>query len=72
MAKLILTGMHEAIDLKKLHGEQVLMMDKAAVDAADSDGLWLIGHRGGVLQFLRSLATRQFYPLQPRKRLPTA
>ena len=74
MALLILTGQHEAIKLEGLHGEQVLMLDKAAVDTKEGcpgNALWLIGLRGGVLQFLRILSTTRFYPLKP-KRMPTA
>ena len=71
MAKLILTGTHEAIDLKGLRGEQVLTLDKAVIDTSankDGEGLWLIYIRGGVLEFLRSLVTSKFYPLKPKKR----
>lgn len=76
MAKLIVTGMHEAIDLKVLRGEQILMLDQAASDAYGhkGDGLWLITLRDGVLQFCRSwLANKcNFYPLKPKKNLPMA
>jgi hypothetical protein len=38
MAKLILTGEHEAIDLKALRGEQVLQIDAAADDVIKRNG----------------------------------
>ena len=70
MAKIILTGQMEAIDLKHLHGSQIVMLDQAAEDASHEDGgeaIWLIALKGGVLQFLRSLVTSDFYPLKPKK-----
>ncbi|HZU01558.1 MAG TPA: hypothetical protein VFA10_17955 [Ktedonobacteraceae bacterium] len=73
MAKIILTGQHEAIDLKGLRGNQVLMFDQAACEApTHEDTFWLVGIKNGVLQFMRSLSTREFYPLKPRKQLPAA
>lgn len=70
MAKLIVTGTHEAIDLKGLHGEQVLTLDKAIIEASTvngGDAYWLIRIRGGVLEFLRSLITSRLYSLNPKK-----
>jgi hypothetical protein len=76
VAKLISTGKHEAIDLKTLHGEQVLMFDEAATDAIEqeSDALWLIMLRKGVLQLCKAFSTIDtgFYPLKPKKRRPAA
>ena len=76
MAKLIHTGEIEAIDLKHLHGSQIVMLDQAADDASHEDGgeaIWLVVLKGGVLQFLRSLVTSDFYPLKPKKkRAPAA
>lgn len=72
MAKLILTGKHEAINLNALRGEQVLKLDKALIDMPEGDAFWLMGIRGRVLQFMRSMSCQQFIPLKPRKHVPTA
>jgi hypothetical protein len=70
MAKLILTGKHEAIDLKALRGEQVLKLDQKLVEESEDDVFWLVGIRGRALRFVRSLATTQFLPLTPPKKKP--
>jgi hypothetical protein len=72
MAKLILTGMHEAIDLKALRGEQVLKLDQVLTQSPEGDAFWLVGVRGRVLQFLRLLTCKEFIPLKPRRTIPTA
>lgn len=73
MAKIICTGKHEAVSLKALHGHQILQFDQVAADAeaCGGDSMLLGAFRGGVLQFFRLLATRQFYPMRPKKRRPT-
>lgn len=69
MAQLIPTGKHEAILLKTLRGEQVLMLDEAASEAPSGNCFLLIAMRDRVLQFLRTLEPTRFYPLKPgRKR----
>ena len=47
MAKIIVTGQHEAISLKVLHGQQVLQVDEEAHE--------MISRNGGFAEFILAL-----------------
>jgi len=65
MAKIILTGKYEAIDLKALHGEQVLELDEAIVHHRYAQLLMEV--KDGILQWLRVFLQAESKTLRPRK-----
>lgn len=74
MCKLIMTGQFEAIDLKALHGEEVLQFDEHKHEQIKRNGGfcdWLLEMRRGVFTLLH---VNESYPLKarPRKVIPMA
>ena len=67
MAKLILTGEFEAIDLKALHGDDILELDTHISDVRSRNGGFadiFIELRRGICTLLR---INESYPLRARK-----
>ena len=68
MAKLILTGEFEAIDLKALHGSDVLELDTRIDDVQKRNG----GFADILIELRRGICTlfkfTESYPLRARKR----